>query len=526
MWEVVATKKGRLPVRVEKRPPNKHVTIIFNVRKGQQALLVALKKSLGTGGAIGENHVEIQGDMPARVERFLLEHRANLYQLSSKDYPVLAPGASREASEVSAKTRKKPRWQKARNAGPVTLCANPRCTWRYCTSSITGECVQDAPHKKSAFDDALWILEEEDMIDDAAPPNIGQIRQTSVEFDNELLCKLGMLPTKIERQEKSAAARKVKITERQSKRAQTYAAQERRPAPPPIPKQQRRYRHRRRPRIRRKTGGATMGRPSYDIEEDFEYEPDDLGSASAFGDVGYGSSSLWDYNNEDTHQRFAGNDDDDVQHFKFHRRPDIGSGDVDGLKDEQVMQFVKENDLDTAYGSILEDAILTCSLARFWKEVLVVVSSDSISTEEAFLQCLVLFQETTITGVSWTCGECTYVNTGDSRSCAMCGSQHRSTSVAISEGSHLVEASESSWSCQACTYDNGPERVRCVMCDTARAPARAVHERDVKESSPETMIDPLQHFVDMGFSKEAAQACYERANCDADATLELLLTGL
>lgn len=43
MWEVNGTKKGALPVKVEKRPKGKTVTILSNVYKEPQLLLTQVK---------------------------------------------------------------------------------------------------------------------------------------------------------------------------------------------------------------------------------------------------------------------------------------------------------------------------------------------------------------------------------------------------------------------------------------------------------------------------------------------------
>ena len=69
-WSVRGTKKGALPVAVEKRTHHK-VTVIKNVTN--PALLAsALQKALGTGGSVSPNgDVEVQGQLVRRVERFL-----------------------------------------------------------------------------------------------------------------------------------------------------------------------------------------------------------------------------------------------------------------------------------------------------------------------------------------------------------------------------------------------------------------------------------------------------------------------
>ena len=70
-WRVCGTKKGGLPVVVEKRPKGKSVTVISNVER-PHLLLAKLQRTLGTGGSVqGISKCELQGDHANRVRKWL-----------------------------------------------------------------------------------------------------------------------------------------------------------------------------------------------------------------------------------------------------------------------------------------------------------------------------------------------------------------------------------------------------------------------------------------------------------------------
>lgn len=71
-YTVAKTKKGKWPVRMEKRG-NKVVTVITNVSGDTKALLKALQKHLGVGGKAESDNVQVQGEHVAKVEAFLNE---------------------------------------------------------------------------------------------------------------------------------------------------------------------------------------------------------------------------------------------------------------------------------------------------------------------------------------------------------------------------------------------------------------------------------------------------------------------
>jgi translation initiation factor 1 (eIF-1/SUI1) len=70
-YSVGKTRKGGLPVFVEKRAKGKTVTVVRNVTGDAEALLTLLKKRCGAGGVVRDGEVEIQGDHRAAVEAIL-----------------------------------------------------------------------------------------------------------------------------------------------------------------------------------------------------------------------------------------------------------------------------------------------------------------------------------------------------------------------------------------------------------------------------------------------------------------------
>lgn len=72
-FQVEKSRKGNWPLAIEKRPGNKVVTVITKVKGDREALLKALKKQCGAGGALRPDGVEIQGDQRDKVEAFLEE---------------------------------------------------------------------------------------------------------------------------------------------------------------------------------------------------------------------------------------------------------------------------------------------------------------------------------------------------------------------------------------------------------------------------------------------------------------------
>jgi translation initiation factor 1 len=72
-FRVVRTRKGGLPIFVEKRPGGKVVTVVRNVEGDATAALAQLKKRCGAGGVVRDGALEVQGDQRVKVEAFLLE---------------------------------------------------------------------------------------------------------------------------------------------------------------------------------------------------------------------------------------------------------------------------------------------------------------------------------------------------------------------------------------------------------------------------------------------------------------------
>lgn len=73
-FSVQRTRKGGMPLSLERRPGGKVATIIGNVRGDAHELLSLLKKKCGAGGVVREDAVEIQGDHRSRIETLLREY--------------------------------------------------------------------------------------------------------------------------------------------------------------------------------------------------------------------------------------------------------------------------------------------------------------------------------------------------------------------------------------------------------------------------------------------------------------------
>lgn len=72
-YRVTKTRKGNLPVFVEKRGRGKVVTVIRNIEGDADALLHLLKRRCGAGGVRRDDSIEIQGDHREKVEIILGE---------------------------------------------------------------------------------------------------------------------------------------------------------------------------------------------------------------------------------------------------------------------------------------------------------------------------------------------------------------------------------------------------------------------------------------------------------------------
>ena len=72
-FTVNATKKGELPISLDKRKWGKLVTRVDNVGGDADSLAGALKGALGTGGHSLPGAVEVQGDQREAISAWLIE---------------------------------------------------------------------------------------------------------------------------------------------------------------------------------------------------------------------------------------------------------------------------------------------------------------------------------------------------------------------------------------------------------------------------------------------------------------------
>ncbi|MDX9974892.1 MAG: translation initiation factor [FCB group bacterium] len=73
-FRVERTRKGGLPIFLEKRPGGKSVTVIRNLSGDLEEVLTRLKKLCGAGGALKDDTIEIQGDHRPKIETYLKEN--------------------------------------------------------------------------------------------------------------------------------------------------------------------------------------------------------------------------------------------------------------------------------------------------------------------------------------------------------------------------------------------------------------------------------------------------------------------
>ena len=91
-FQVSGTKKGGMPVTVEKRPKGKVATVIGNVRGDKAELLAMVKAAVGAGGSVaGHDSVEIQGDHAAKIQQLLLRHQDRTGHATMKGVAGLKP---------------------------------------------------------------------------------------------------------------------------------------------------------------------------------------------------------------------------------------------------------------------------------------------------------------------------------------------------------------------------------------------------------------------------------------------------
>lgn len=73
-WSVARTRKGGLPVFLEKRGGGRVVTIVREAEGDLAGALASLRRLCGAGGAVRDGSIELQGDHRERVEAYLREN--------------------------------------------------------------------------------------------------------------------------------------------------------------------------------------------------------------------------------------------------------------------------------------------------------------------------------------------------------------------------------------------------------------------------------------------------------------------
>jgi translation initiation factor 1 (eIF-1/SUI1) len=268
-WAVRATKKGELPVSVEKRGHHR-VTVVRNVER-PQLLSSALGKALGAGGSVSAvGDVEVQGQLQPRVEAFLRSNPGHLHGVRRQqaERPREATAAPAAADGLGSRRREgderrhatgKARHIKAKASAYVLAGANDdivaatiraaqaagtvggwaRCPhdWIYCT----GRCQyppsddedEDEPGDNAgscrdlvSAEEAWVVLPEERRLaltEPAPEPELRAAPQvaSSAGLLDAALQGLGMLAcsSAVDDRGTSRSGRKVKVAERREERA-------------------------------------------------------------------------------------------------------------------------------------------------------------------------------------------------------------------------------------------------------------------------------------------------------------------
>lgn len=116
MFTVCATKKGELPISIDKRKWGKLVTRVDNVGGDVDSLCTAIKGALGTGGHSLPGAVEVQGDQREAISAWLVESGCVKGLRRNKAVQVTAVEQDASAGEDAAKERLKQRWDAGRAA--------------------------------------------------------------------------------------------------------------------------------------------------------------------------------------------------------------------------------------------------------------------------------------------------------------------------------------------------------------------------------------------------------------------------
>ena len=222
-WQVQGTKKGGLPLSVEKRPLGKYATLIRNVTNAP-ALTRALRNALGCGGISRGPVVELQGDMVERVQAFLLAREECLvgvqgHGAKEKKKRIKEEAALREAvaqAEEDALRRRermrerKPRHEKKKRMAPI-LPENTQ--WEVSADSV--------------LDPVVWwediAIVDDGGADDSPGERACQLPYNASQVDAGLQ-SLGLLAVRVDvglqRDDLFRSRKKEKTQERQARRAQ------------------------------------------------------------------------------------------------------------------------------------------------------------------------------------------------------------------------------------------------------------------------------------------------------------------
>eukprot|EP00041_Stephanoeca_diplocostata_P029123 m.852340 g.852340 ORF g.852340 m.852340 type:complete len:241 (-) comp23495_c0_seq2:2632-3354(-) len=168
-WKVGGTKKGALPIRVEKRG-HKTVTVVYNVLQRPDMLLYDLKRSIGTGGKLcGPGIIEIQGDQQKKIEAHLLDCPRKLQGiagLGARKQETTHSQAKKDddgSGATGQRRRDKPRWDRRdKESERRFVSMRCGCNWIYCSGGDNCRAIANTSQiSGDTGESMMWGLEDD-----------------------------------------------------------------------------------------------------------------------------------------------------------------------------------------------------------------------------------------------------------------------------------------------------------------------------------------------------------------------------
>eukprot|EP00041_Stephanoeca_diplocostata_P029122 m.852322 g.852322 ORF g.852322 m.852322 type:complete len:915 (-) comp23495_c0_seq1:408-3152(-) len=204
-WKVGGTKKGALPIRVEKRG-HKTVTVVYNVLQRPDMLLYDLKRSIGTGGKLcGPGIIEIQGDQQKKIEAHLLDCPRKLQGiagLGARKQETTHSQAKKDddgSGATGQRRRDKPRWDRRdKESERRFVSMRCGCNWIYCSGGDNCRAIANTSQiSGDTGESMMWGLEDDgDLMNSQKPTRTHPVQQMSDADLNNALSLFGLLSEK------------------------------------------------------------------------------------------------------------------------------------------------------------------------------------------------------------------------------------------------------------------------------------------------------------------------------------------